>query len=256
MGIDHLRQSLARELDPALRAEPGLSKTNAVIVALILISLVVAILATEPMVTTGIERWFDVIEVIFVVLFSVEYLVRVWVCIENPMNANRWRYMARPSTVIDMATIVLIVFTFFGSSGFLLRLFRIVRVLRIARLGGFSSALELMGEAISRRRFELLITAAAAMLLLFFSSALLYLVEGGGQPENFGSIPRAMWWSVSTLTTVGYGDTYPVTPLGKVFAAFTAVGGIGLIAMPTGILAGAVSDAIQRSRQIEEKSKG
>lgn len=81
------------------------------------------------------------------------------------------------------------------------------------------------------------------------TSTLLYLVEGEAQPDNFGSIPRAMWWSIATLTTVGYGDVYPVTALGKILAGLTAITGIGLIAMPTGILAAAFSDAMQRQRE-------
>ena len=84
-----------------------------------------------------------------------------------------------------------------------------------------------------------------ASMLLLMSSTLLYIVEGGIQPETFGSIPRAMWWSIATLTTVCYGDVYPVTTLGRVFAGLTAITGIGLIAMPTGILASAFSDALQ-----------
>lgn len=75
------------------------------------------------------------------------------------------------------------------------------------------------------------------------------MIEGEGQPELFGSIPRAMWWSIATLTTVGYGDAYPITALGKLLAGFTALTGIGLIAMPTGILASAFSDALQRQRE-------
>jgi voltage-gated potassium channel len=84
--------------------------------------------------------------------------------------------------------------------------------------------------------------------LLLISSTFLYLVEGDAQPEAFGSIPRAMWWSIATLTTVGYGDVIPVTALGRVFSGVTAIIGIGLIAMPTGILAAAFSDGLERRR--------
>ena len=80
------------------------------------------------------------------------------------------------------------------------------------------------------------------------------MVEGDGQPDAFGSIPRAMWWSIATLTTVGYGDAIPHTPLGKILAGFTAITGIGLIAMPTGILASAFSDALQKERDARERA--
>lgn len=144
-----------------------------------------------------------------------------------------------------MVAIVGVALSLYGSGAFLLRLARIVRLLRIARLGHFSVALERILTAISSRRFELNISVAAAVLLIFISSTMLYVLEGAGQPEEFGSIPRAMWWAVATLTTVGYGDAYPVTGLGRFFASLTAFSGVGLIAMPAGILASALSEAIQ-----------
>lgn len=93
-----------------------------------------------------------------------------------------------------------------------------------------------------------MLSLLAAGFLLVGSSSMLYLLEAGSQPEAFGSIPRALWWSIATLTTVGYGDVTPVTALGKLFAGITAIAGIGLIAMPTGVLAAAFSDAFQRKR--------
>lgn len=254
-----LRLRVAIALDPVLRLTPGLSLANRVVIGLILCSVLVAVLATESVVTASWGTWIMWAESIFLVFFTLEYVLRVWVSVENCQNRSRWHYVRRPAAMFDLITLILIAFTFFGSSGFLLRVFRLLRLVRVARLGRFSSALELLGAAVSQRRFELWVTAAAALFLLFFSSALLYLVEGGAQPDEFGSIPRAMWWSVATLTTVGYGDAYPVTALGRLFAAFTAVAGIGLIAMPTGILAGAFSDAIQQARlngEILEKSDG
>lgn len=100
--------------------------------------------------------------------------------------------------------------------------------------------------------YELLLSVGVAGLLLLLSSAFLYAVEAAAQPEAFGSVPRALWWSIATLTTVGYGDVTPITALGKLFAGITAVAGIGLIAMPTGILAAAFSDAFQKKDAPEE----
>lgn len=121
----------------------------------------------------------------------------------------------------------------------MLRLVRVLRILAVARLGRFSQAMLNVGAAFAERRFELLVSFSIAGIILLFSSTLMYLVEGTHQPEAFGSIPRALWWSVVTLTTVGYGDVYPVTLLGRICAAITAVTAVGLIAIPAGILAGA-----------------
>jgi voltage-gated potassium channel len=139
--------------------------------------------------------------------------------------------------------------TALGAEAFLLRLARLLRILRLARLGRFSVAMSSISEAIGSRRHELLLSLGVAALVLVISSALLYLVEGGVQPDNFGSIPRAMWWSIVTLTTVGYGDVFPMTAVGRILAAITAVTGIGLIAMPAGILAASFSDAMKRQRE-------
>jgi len=184
-------------------------------------------------------------EGILTTLLVIEYLLRVWVAVENPRVTSRLRYVLTSAALLDLLAVVVVLTTAFGVEGFLLRLAMLSRVLRLAKLGRFSRALRTIGRAISSRSAELGLSLAVSGTLLLVSSAALYLVEGGIQPEAFGSIPRAMWWSVATLTTVGYGDVYPVTPIGRIFAAVTALGGIGLIAMPTGILASAFSDAFQ-----------
>jgi voltage-gated potassium channel len=129
---------------------------------------------------------------------------------------------------------------------------RILLLVRLARIGRFSQALRLLGDAVASRRDELLAGLAAATTLLVLASALLHLAEREAHPEDFGSIPRAMWWAIVTLTTVGYGDVSPTTSLGKVLAAVVAILGIGLIAMPAGILASAFSDALARRRASQD----
>lgn len=248
-----IRHRLALALDPRLRTLPGLSRTNMVVIVLILASLVFAILETEPTLYAGNEWLFQAVAWTFVAIFAVEYVLRVWTSVENPDYPSRWRYMLTFHSLIDLVTLVAIALSVFGASGFLLRLARILRVLRIARLGRFSRAFHVLTDAIQSRGYELAISIAVALMLILVSSALLYVVEANHQPDVFGSIPRAMWWSVATLTTVGYGDVYPITVLGQVFAGITAFAGIGLIAMPTGILAAAMSDAIQHARE-EDKT--
>ncbi len=131
----------------------------------------------------------------------------------------------------------------------ILRLVLLIRVVRLARLGRFSTALECIAEAVRSRTYELLVSAIFGVIILLFAATCLYLVEGDIQPEAFGSIPRATWWAVATLTTVGYGDVYPITVLGRILAGITAVTGICMIAVPTGILASAFSDAIKEAKE-------
>ena len=131
---------------------------------------------------------------------------------------------------------------------FVLRIFRLMRILRLIKLGRMSLAMNYLIEAITARRVELLLSFFVGLFFLILSASALYVVEGEVQPDKFGSIPRTLWWAAVTLTTIGYGDVYPVTPLGKVFAGLVAFAGIGLIALPTGILAAAFSEAVQAER--------
>ncbi|MDO9336139.1 MAG: ion transporter [Caulobacter sp.] len=246
-----LRGRLYRQLDPEARSS-GLSLTNLALAVFIIFASVVAIVATEPTIYSQAARLFVMAEWLFGGIFVVEYLARLWVAPERPDSPGPWRarlkFMTSFSGLIDLLTIVATL-TPGAPAGPLLRAFRLLRVLRLAKLGRMSSAWRHIGEAISSRRAELFLSLFAGVGLMVFSATLLYLAEGDAQPDKFGSIPRALWWAVATLTTIGYGDIYPITPLGKMLAAVTAVTSIGLIALPTGILAAAFSDAMVRHRE-------
>ncbi|MFY0612267.1 MAG: ion transporter [Hyphomicrobiaceae bacterium] len=245
----HRRAWLYRMLEPSAWPARGLSPINKAVMLLICVAAVIAILESEPTLYIGNESLFLTTEIVLTGIFLVEYIARVWAAGENAAHQGvlgRLRYMLTWTALVDLIALLPIFLVFLGNEAFLLRIFRLIRIIRVARLGRFSSALRAINEAVHVRRFELMMSFAIASMLLLFSSTLLYIVEGGVQPATFGSIPRAMWWSVATLTTVGYGDVFPVTTLGRVFAGLTAITGIGLIAMPTGILASAFSDALQK----------
>lgn len=239
-------------LDPKLHGQPGLSPLNKAVVALIVLSILLAILETEPTFSQGRERFFSGLEMAFLAIFIAEYAARIWVSVENPENDGRLHYALTPASIIDLVTILAIGFTLVGFEGFLLRLARLMRLVRLARLGRFSQALQTLGRAIANRRHELMMSFALVVPLLLISSALLYFAEAEAQPAAFGSIPRAMWWSIATLTTVGYGDVVPITALGRIAAAASALAGIGLVAMPAGIIAAAMSEVIQENRRATE----
>lgn len=251
-GHPSVRQRVFLHLEPRAWPRKGLSAANKIVCSLIVASSMIAILETEAAIVSGYEGLFWALEAMFYAVFAVEYALRVWASSEDerygPGLTGRLRYMASPAALLDLAALLPVLTMFGGSDAFLLRLFRLLRILRLARLGRFSDAMAQIGGAVRARRYELALSLGIAVLLLVVSSTLLYLVEADVQPDAFGSIPRAMWWSVATLTTVGYGDVFPVTAVGRLLAAATAVTGIGLIAMPAGILAAAFSDAIQQRR--------
>jgi voltage-gated potassium channel len=215
-----------------------------VIVGVVLVSIAVCVLETEVTLREGRPRLFLTAEILCLVVFGAEYIGRLCAAPETPAHGGRLAYALTPSALIDLAVVVTLALPFFGLESALLRVVRVMRLLRLARLGRFSLAMALLGDAVWRRRFELGVSLLFAMIALMASASLLYVVEGGVQPEAFGSIPRAMWWSIATLTTVGYGDAVPVTGLGRILAALTALAGVGIIAIPAGLLAGAFAEAV------------
>lgn len=251
--MHRLRSMLYRQLDPEGWNQPGLSPSNLCISLLIIMAALVAIIETEITVQSLYPPAFIWLEYLFVIIFSAEYLARLYAAGEDPRYtglSGRVRYIFSLWALIDLIAILPFFLGFLTTSNvFILRLLRIARLLRLARLGRFSRAWSALAEALSARVYELLLSIGLAGLLLLFSSACLYAIEASNQPEAFGSIPRALWWSIATLTTVGYGDVTPITSWGKLFAGITAVAGIGIIAMPTGILAAAFSAAFQKKHK-------
>ena len=222
---------------------------------MIIAAVAAAVLETEPKLGMADRGLFRGLELGFGAAFSLEFLARGW-CAGGEARtfraawASRMRWLFSVPTLIDILALAPTFFATTQMPTFGLRLLRMLRILRIARLGRFSRAWRELASVIGSRRDELLLTLFVAVLVMLVSSTALYLVEGDIQPAKFGSIPRALWWSVVTLTTIGYGDVAPVTPLGKVLAGITAFLGVGLIAAPAGILAGAFSEA---SRGVDRK---
>lgn len=248
-------------LEPTAWPFRGLSPVNQIVFLMIIATVGLAVIETEPTIITGHAHLFERAELLFGTLFTTEYVARVWTAVENPRFGPGWkgrlRYMLSATAVIDLLSIVISFATPSGMRPFMLRSFRILRILRLAKLGRMSSAMSYLIEAVQARRYELFFSLIIGLSFLVLSATALYMVEGSVQPDKFGSIPRAMWWATATLTTIGYGDVYPVTPLGKVFAAISAVAGIGLVALPTGIMAAAFSEAVQKhSRHYKEIRNG
>jgi len=250
------RRRLYHELEPSHR-EAGLSRLNQYVVGAIVLSVLFAIVESEHSISEANPGIFNWAEFGFSILFLVEYVARIWVAPEDPRYRGgfrgRLRYALTPAALVDLLAVMPLLLHVVGGEAYVLRTVRLVRVLRLAKLGRFTVATRALSTAIHTRRYELMISFGVALFILLLTSTLMYIVEGHVQPEIFGSIPRAMWWAISTLTTVGYGDAVPITLPGRILGGITAVTGIGLIAMPTGILAAAMSDAIHTRRHAEHK---
>jgi voltage-gated potassium channel len=254
---EHVRRRVYRQIEPQARTQ-GLSLTNKVLVALIIAATALAIAETEPMLIRAYGRAFTLAEYALGSIFAAEYAVRLWTAPERdptrtPLR-SRLGFIFSPAAIADLIAVGSS-FMVVGTSGaLLLRWVRLARIVRLAKLGRMSRALDHIVEAVLSRRDELLLSLVASLSLIVLAATALYLAEGAIQPAKFGSIPRALWWSVATMTTIGYGDVYPITPLGKVLASITGILSIGLIAMPTGILAAAFSDGMDRHRRANQST--
>ena len=236
-------------------AKPGDSISKAVdifILTLIFLNVAAVILGTVKTLEQQYGSAFEWFEIISVAIFSVEYVARVWACTvveeySHPIS-GRLRFMAKPMTMIDLLAVLPFYLAFVSADLRFVRAFRLFRIFRIAKLGRYSASIRLFGSVFKNKKEELVITLMTIVLLVIVASAFLYLAENEAQPDKYTDIPTAMWWSVVTLTTVGYGDVYPITALGKLFASLLAVLGIGMFALPAGILGASFVEEIQKRK--------
>lgn len=232
------------------------------IMALILLNVAAVIIETVESIHVRYGDFFDYFEVFSVVIFSVEYLIRVWACtaIEKYKHPvwGRLKYMMSVEAIIDLLAIVPFYLPFLlnHADGRMIRILRLLRLFRLFKLGRYSMAFGLVTSVIKKRKEELVVTLTLLVILLIFASTLMYYIENQPDREGFQSIPETMWWGVATLTTVGYGDVYPITPLGKLLGAVIAILGVGLFALPAGIIAaGFESELSTRKKKKKDKDE-
>lgn len=199
---------------------------------------------TVPSIYVGHSGIFQWLEVASTGIFAVEYLLRLWVCVELPQFSaqfsGRLRYAFSPLAILDLLAIL----AFFAPVDLrFLRIFRLTRLLRVLHMEVFNRSMQAILDAIARRRHLLYVSVAMMATAVYCTAVLLYTVEHSAQPTKFSSIPETVWWAVVTLTTIGYGDIAPITPVGKALTSVIAIFGIGIFALPTAILTAAILDA-------------
>lgn len=225
---------------------------NIFILTLIFLNVVAVVVGTVKPIEDRYERFFHWFEVFSVIVFSIEYIARVWSCVSRPEYsgpvAGRLRFIVKPMSLIDLFAVLPFYLMFVHTDLRFLRALRLFRVFRVAKLGRYSSSIRLFGRVFKNKKEELVITAMMMILLIIMASSFMYFAEHEDQPDKFPDIPSTMWWSVVTLTTVGYGDVYPITALGKILASIISILGIGMFALPTGILAVSFVEEIQMQK--------
>ena len=258
MAGSGLRQRVWELLDVSEDPQSGVADwdwVDVILLVLILLNVVAVILETVKSFQLRFGTAFRVFEVISVGVFSVEYAARIWACTADPRYRQpiigRLRYVSGFDGVVDLLAILPFYITLaLPAAAIDLRILRVLRLLRFARvlkLGRYSDSLGRMKRVIGARRGDLGVALAAVGVVLILASSAIYYVEVDTQPDVFTSIPAAMWWGISALTTVGYGDITPVTPLGKFLGGIIQLLGIAIFALPAGIIAAGYEEESRRN---------
>jgi len=248
-----LRQILYEILESSENRNLYRLADDIIIPCLILINVAAFIVSTSPSLSPEHKSLLEKIEIVASLVFTIEYVLRLWVCTVDRRYSHplwgRLRYAMTPLSLIDLVSILpFYALLLFPNLSFV-NLIRLLRLLRLLKMSRYSESFRTLGAVLYAKKEELSATAFAVFILLIFASSVMYFVEYEAHPEAFGSIPDAMWWGVVTLTTVGYGDIYPITPLGKFLGAILAFLGIGIFALPAGIIASGFSEEVQRKKQ-------
>ena len=222
---------------------------------LIVLNLIAISLESVDRLAEVYHPYFLAFELFSVVIFGLEYALRLWVApasrrAKTPLQA-RLRYAFSFHGLVDVAAILPSLIAFFAT-GADLRWLRVLRMLRLFKISHYNSALEDLISALRQERSSFAAALYLFLIAFFIASTLMHLAERTLQPEHFGSIPEAMWWSIITLTTVGYGDVSPISLLGKAIGGATALMGVCTVALLTGIMANAFANQVQGRRTIFE----
>lgn len=220
------------------------------LVALILINVVAAVFETVASLAAQYEWLFQTIEAVSLVIFFAEYIIRLWVSVEHPRARGKpaWRarlaYAVTPAAIVDLIAILPFFIEAFTDAH--LRIIVLVRLLRLFKLGRYSTGFQSLLEALRRERQALLASFLILVSVVLVSASFAYMAERAAQPEEFGSIPSAIWWAITTVTTVGYGDVVPKTVLGRVVGGITMISGILMIALPVAIIGSAFAEVVRQ----------
>lgn len=211
------------------------------IISLIILNVTAVILESFINIQTRYSTEFKLFEVMSVIIFSIEYILRLHTAIYKYKNESKFKsrihYIFSASAIIDLFAILPFYIPFIIPIDLrFLRILRTLRILRILKIQRYSNSLTLIGRVLRKKKEDLIVTLFITGLLLLLSASVMYYIESDAQPDSFPNIIASFWWAIATLTTVGYGDVYPVTILGKILSGIIALLGIGIVALPTGII--------------------
>lgn len=249
-SLHRVRRRLYVVLDQSAEVSGISTSVNWILIGAIVVTLVATVAQSVPSVEAAHVRGFEVVEYAATAIFSIEYVLRLWVAVEHPLwqrlsAANAaFRWSISVSGLIDLAAVLPFWCSFLMSADF--KVILVLRLIRFFKLGRYSPAMRSLLEALYSERRALsgcFVIMCGATLV---AAALMHLAEGSVQPEKFGTIPDAMWWAIVTLGTVGYGDAIPITAVGRLIGGFTIFAGLLMVALPVGIVATAFANEVHK----------
>jgi voltage-gated potassium channel len=219
---------------------------------------IAVIVETVPSIHEEYEGFFNYFDIVSVVIFTIEYILRVWSSNHDPKYKHpvygRLKYMASPAALIDLLAIFpFYIHTIVGLDLRILRIFRLLRFFRLFRLTSYMKATKMVVNVFKNNANELFLSLLLACFLIIISSSLVYFSEHNVQPDKFSSIPATIWWSVVTLTTVGYGDMYPITMAGKTFTCVILLAGVAIFALPAGIITAGFLEEMRKRKMPKQR---
>jgi len=223
---------------------------DVVIVVMILLNVIAFLLGSVSTIYDEYGSFLDGFEVFSIIFFTIEYFLRIWACVEHPPLREfpawkaRLKFALHPLQIIDL--IAVLPFYLGSLVGADLRLLRVLRLFRFLKIIRYSPAMQVIAKVFYKEGRALFASLMIMLALLLFASTGMHYIEGEVQPETFGDIPSSMWWALATLTTVGYGDAVPVTTLGKLWSGLFMIFGLGMFALPIGIISTGFAQEINR----------
>ncbi|MGB0847484.1 MAG: ion transporter [Thiolinea sp.] len=241
------KQGIYELLEGMPRNKPGMQLFDSLMITLILLNILAVILGTVDSIAHKYNTWFLLFEGFSVAVFSIELVLRYWVTRFPPASASEVSFWASPFNWVDIISILPFYLSLFINID--LRMFRLLRLIRILRITRYFRSMTILISVISQETKPMLSALVMIMVLMLFSASGIYWLEKDIQPETFGNLPSALWWVIVTLSTVGYGDVVPVTPMGKLLGSVVMILGIAMVALPAGMLASRFTDTMHRQQE-------
>ena len=242
------KQGLYDLLEGMPRNKPEMQLFDSLMIILILLNVLAVTLGTVDSIAIKYAEWLFYFEVVSVAIFSIELVLRYWVSTAKGIQPEkRPSFWLNSYNWIDIISVVPFYLSLFLTVD--LRMFRLLRLVRILRISRYFRSMTLLINVMTEEAKPMLSALVMIMVLMLFAASGIYWLEKDIQPDTFGNLPSALWWVIVTLSTVGYGDVVPVTPMGKVLGSIVMILGIAMVALPAGMLASRFTDTMHRQQE-------